>query len=227
MAARRKTARRGAKKTARKPARKKAPRKKGGAARKKARARKPARKKGTGGGGGRGRAAARSSSGSSIDAIARKIVKYGVDPRGLKLSDLYTDDCTSQEAGPGEPVVGLAALQRKIEQWEEMVDEATFKPRNVLAAGKHVMIEWDGEVRFKNGRSAKLAEVAVHEIRGGKIAAERYYYDPAPIGSAIAGQPSAAEPSQPQPEPPRYTPSPGTASTPGTESGSPVDPLDL
>ena len=50
--------------------------------------------------------------------------------------------------------------------------------RHVLTGKNVVCIEWDAEVTLNDGRTAKLVEVAVHEIKGGKIARERYYYNP-------------------------------------------------
>jgi ketosteroid isomerase-like protein len=52
-----------------------------------------------------------------------------------------------------------------------------------------VCIEWDGEVTLRDGRSVHLREIAVHEIKDGKIQHERYYYDP----SALAPSPAPAQ----------------------------------
>jgi hypothetical protein len=80
--------------------------------------------------------------------------------------------------------------------------------------GNVIVIEWDMEVTLRNGRTLSLSEIAVHETRGGKIASERYYYDPTVLREA-AGHRVEAPPPEPLPavQPPRGSP--------------PVDPLDL
>lgn len=194
-AARKKTTRRKAPR--KKAARKKAPRKK---AAKKKTARKPARKK-----------AAKSISGP--EAVARKIVQATLDPSKFQIEDLYAENCTSLESGGGPPAEGHEGLRQKMEMWEQMQDGTTWRARNVFVKGNTVSIEWDCDVKLKDGRSVSFSEVAVHQVKGGKIVSERYYYDPAQLA------PPAAEPAPPPPPQP-----PPIRSDPGVP---PVDPLDL
>ena len=89
--------------------------------------------------------------------------------------------------------------------------------------GNGVAIEWDARVVTRGGKTVEWSEVAIHQIRGGKIVAERYYYDPqqlAPIMAefAGAGAPSgagtpAARPAAPAARPP-VPARPTTASRP-------------
>jgi ketosteroid isomerase-like protein len=53
-----------------------------------------------------------------------------------------------------------------------------WKARNIFTGRNVICIEWDAEVTLRDGRVVKLPEVAIHEIAGGKIARERYYYNP-------------------------------------------------
>jgi hypothetical protein len=53
-----------------------------------------------------------------------------------------------------------------------------WTPRNVLLGRNLICVEWDADVTLNDGRVVKLQEVAVHEIKGGKIQNERYYYNP-------------------------------------------------
>jgi hypothetical protein len=51
-----------------------------------------------------------------------------------------------------------------------------------------------------------LEEVAIHEIRGGKIVAERFYYDPSVLFPPAPPEPEAVAPpppAEPEPEPVR------------------------
>ncbi|MEE8557176.1 MAG: nuclear transport factor 2 family protein [Myxococcota bacterium] len=193
--------------TRKKTARKKAARKKGGrkkAARKKTTQKKAARK--------RSPAKKAVKTVSEAEALARKIVQVTLDPSKFQIEDLYAQDCTSLESGGGPPAEGHEGLRQKMETWGQMQDGATWRARNVFVKGNTVSIEWDCDVKLKDGRSVSFREVAVHEIKGGKIVAERYYYDPGQLA------PPAEEPAPPPPPPPPIRSDP---------SVPPVNPLDL
>jgi len=199
-ASRKKTS--GKKVTRKKATRKKATRKK---ARKKAPKKAPARK-----------APARKKPDTA--AIARKIIAAAVDPSKFVIEDLYAPDCVSIE-GNGMRSEGYAGLRQKNEGWDAGLESSTWNARNVLTGPNSVAIEWDAQIRFKDGRSLQINEMAIHELRGGKIVAERYFYDPAALA------PPAREP-KPAPAPePHYTPDP--LPEPRESSGDDIDPMDL
>ncbi len=127
---------------------------------------KPARKK-----------SASSPAGQGLDALARKIVRVTSDPSKLVIQDLYTVDCESVEAS-GDTDRGHEGLQKKLQRWEQMQKGVKWKARNVFLGKGVICIEWDADVTLNDGRTVKLPEVAVHEIKGGKIARERFYYNP-------------------------------------------------
>jgi len=127
---------------------------------------KPARKKSASPPGGQG-----------LDALARKIVRVTSDPSKFVIQDLYTVDCESMEAS-GDIDRGHEGLQKKLQRWEQMQKGVKWKARNVFLGKGVICIEWDADVTLNDGRTVKLPEVAVHEIKGGKIARERYYYNP-------------------------------------------------
>jgi hypothetical protein len=93
--------------------------------------------------------------GASIEALARKIVR-----------------------ATGTVSRGIAQLEEKLKNWEQMQSGTKWKARNVWCRGNTICIEWDAEVTMRDGRTVSLREIGVHEIRGGKIAAERFYYNP-------------------------------------------------
>ena len=153
----------------------------------------------------------------SLESVARKIVRVTKNLSQLKLVDLYSESCSSIEPGPGEPVVGLEALDQKLAFWMSIVEQQTWKPRNVWIKGNTIAIQWDADLKFKDGRSVAFEEVAVHEVRGGKIVAERYYYDPSVL---------APPPEEVAPEPPVQIRRTGPDPTPPAGS-PPLDPIDL
>ena len=115
---------------------------------------------------------------SAIEALARKIVQVTMgDPSQLSLADLYADGATSTEAS-GDTAVGFAGLEEKARQWERMQERTVWRARNVLVNPNTICIEWDAEVKLRDGRVVSLQETAVHDVREGKIVAERYYYNP-------------------------------------------------
>ena len=120
--------------------------------------------------------------GASIEALARKIVRATSLP-DFPFRDLYTEDAVSEEA-TGDVSRGISGLEEKMRRWEGMQSATKWKARNVWCRGNTICIEWDADVTMRDGRTVKLREVGVHEIKGGKIAAERFYYNPMQLAPA-------------------------------------------
>lgn len=133
----------------------------------KASARKPARRA--------ARAKAKAKA-PSLEALARRIVRATQQP-DFPFATLYTVDCTSTEP-IGAPARGHAGLEEKNARWAQMQSQSVWTARNVWTGKNTICIEWDGEVTMRDGRQVSLREIAVHEIRDGKIQHERYYYNP-------------------------------------------------
>jgi ketosteroid isomerase-like protein len=128
----------------------------------------------------RGRSA-RPRSASDLRALARRIVAVTTANDDEATLALYASDVESTEQG--QPVMrGLEAIRQKFAGWRSMVTAAHFEPRRVCVDGNTIVIEWVGDVTLAaSGRQARLHEVAIHEIRGGKIAREAFFYDPATL----------------------------------------------
>jgi hypothetical protein len=120
--------------------------------------------------------------GNGLEALARKIVKIttsGQDP--FPLRELYAEGCTSTES-TGQTVSGFAGLEEKLRQWESMQSGTTWNARTICTGKNRICIEWDAIVSLRDGRTVNLSEVAIHDIKGGKIVGERYYYNPMAFG---------------------------------------------
>ena len=125
--------------------------------------------------------------GNSLEAFARRIVKLtGSGQPHAALRELYAESCTSSEA-TGNTVSGIAGLEGKLKQWESMQSGTTWRARNVWTGKSKICIEWDAVVHLRDGRTVNLTEIAIHEVKGGKIAAERYYYNPLALAPPSAG----------------------------------------
>src|SRR5512147_179066 len=138
--------------------------------RKPAARRKPARKKSP-------RKPARRSASGSLDALARKFVRATHRPESFVVAEFYTPDCVSIEA-TGNTHRGHAGIEAKLKQWRAMQKGVKWAELNVFTGKDVICIEWDAEITLHDGRVVKMPEVAVHEIEDGKIARERYYYNP-------------------------------------------------
>jgi hypothetical protein len=135
------------------------------------RARKPARKAAA--------KAARPEPAAALAAFARKVIKLTSQP-GADFSTIYADDVVSEEAS-GQVWHGLAGLAEKGKGWEQMQEGTEWKARSVALDPRSgvVCIEWDATVKLRGGPTVPMHEVAIHEVKNGKIVAERYYYNPA------------------------------------------------
>jgi ketosteroid isomerase-like protein len=161
------------------------------------------------------------------EELAKRIVAAMDDEFNIDLGKLYTEDVVSEEPAGGT-VTGLQSLRSKLAGWLAGLRSATWKARHVFVSGKTIAIEWEADVTFKDGRQMKLTEIAIHEVRGDKICAERYYYDP----RALMPPAQAAPPPRPVQRPAPKLPATRHASARDDEDddddeGSSVDPMDL
>ena len=118
---------------------------------------------------------------NAIRALAQRIVEVTLANDDEATLALYASDVESIEMGQ-PPMRGLDSIRQKFAGWRSMVTEARFEPRRVCVDGNTIVIEWVGDVTLAaNGKQAQLHEVAIHEIRDGKIAREAYFYNPAAL----------------------------------------------
>jgi ketosteroid isomerase-like protein len=119
---------------------------------------------------------------ADLRRIARSIVTATSVADEKRMLSLYADSVESEEAGQ-LPTYGIEAIKQKNEQWSKMVSDAKWHARNLWADGQTVIIEWEAQLTLRPGnRKVLFREVAVHEVRGGKIVRERFYYDPSILG---------------------------------------------
>lgn len=154
------------------------------------------------------------------EELAKRIVLAMDDEFNLDLGKFYTEDAVSEEAAGGT-TTGLQSLRSKLAGWLAGLRSAHWKARNVFVSGKSICVEWEADIVMKDGRSVKLREVAVHEVRGDKIFAERFYYDPRALMPPQQPRPEQARPA------PRPRPMPAVRHSDDEDEGSGVDPMDL
>jgi ketosteroid isomerase-like protein len=116
---------------------------------------------------------------TAMRALAQRIVDVTLGDDDEAILGLYAADVESSEAG-NPPDVGIDALRAKYVGWRNMTSATAFEPRSVVVDGNVIVIEWLGRVTLAaSGRQVDMREVAVHEIRNGKIVREAFYYNPA------------------------------------------------
>lgn len=134
------------------------------------------------------KAAKKPDAAAALAAFARRIVK--VTKEGGDFMALYAVDCESTEAS-GDTVKGHSGLQEKMKGWEQMQEGAKWTPRSVFTDPRSgtICIEWDALVKLRGGPEVPMPEVAIHQVKNGKIVAERYYYNPMKLAGGAQGQP--------------------------------------
>jgi len=127
-----------------------------------------------------GRPARKASDASTaMRALAQRIVDVTLSDDDEAILGLYAANVESSEAG-NPPDVGIEALRAKYVGWRNMTSATAFEPRSVVVDGNVIVIEWLGRVTLAaSGRQVDMREVAIHEIRDGKIVREAFYYNPA------------------------------------------------
>ncbi len=132
------------------------------------------------------------------ERVARKIVRATNDLEHVDLSELYAKNCISVESSLGEEasIHGLPALEEKLEAWLAKVETAHWTPVHVFVNGNAICIEWQAELKMRDGRAIDFEEIAIHEVENGKIVSERFFYDP----SALSAPPTVSTEPEAEPE---------------------------
>ena len=122
--------------------------------------------------------ARKSTAANGMRALAQRIIDVTIANDDEATLALYADDVESKEMGQ-PPSHGLDAVKAKFAGWRNFTSAAVFEPRRVCVDGNTIVIEWLGRVTLAaSGKTAELHEIAVHEIRGGKIVREAFFYNP-------------------------------------------------
>lgn len=95
------------------------------------------------------------------------------------INELYAEDITSKEMPgvPNEIVSGKKNVWNKSKQWMDNIEE--FHSSNIsepIVAGNHFTATMNYDVTFKDNGRQKMEEVAVFEVKDGKIKNEQFFY---------------------------------------------------
>jgi limonene-1,2-epoxide hydrolase len=96
----------------------------------------------------------------------------------------FTDDAVYHNI-PMPPAEGRAAIKEFIAGFLAMAHGIDFQVHRQIARGELVMNERTDVMRLKNGREVALPVMGAFEVRDGRIAAWRDYFDMATITAAF------------------------------------------
>lgn len=121
---------------------------------------------------------------TDLRRIARSIVTSTSVMDEKRMMSLYSESVESEEVTAGSrPSRGLESLKKKGEGWDRRGSDAGWHARNLWCDGQTIIIEWEAQISVKpGGRKVPHREIAIHEVRNGKIVRERFYYDHSALG---------------------------------------------
>lgn len=94
--------------------------------------------------------------------------------------ELFSPDAESIEPPTAQgmkSVKGIDAIRKKGQEFNEQVEEVHGGyVSDFLVAGNHIACAMGMEVTFKGMGRTKIDEIAVYEVRDGKIVKEQFFY---------------------------------------------------
>jgi hypothetical protein len=96
------------------------------------------------------------------------------------LDELFSEDAKSIEPEGAQglkSVQGLDQIRQKAKDWEQMIEETHGGYSNrPQVAGKYFTLTMGADITFKGQGRKTLDEVALYEVKDGKIVCEQFFY---------------------------------------------------
>ena len=113
--------------------------------------------------------------------VAAKFNQLSKEGNWDKIQDeLYAENAVSIEPpnSPGmQSVEGLAAIKQKGKMFNEMVEEMHGGySTDPVVAGNHFSVGMGMDVTMKGSGRMKMDEIALYEVKDGKIVKEQFFY---------------------------------------------------
>lgn len=116
----------------------------------------------------------------NTEEIASKLVDYCRNNQEAKAyEELYSPEITSIEMKePMKQVNGFEGLQKKGQWWEENFEVHATKVSDPLIADNHFTVRfWMDTTHKPSGYRSQMNELAVYQVKDGKIWKEQFFYD--------------------------------------------------
>lgn len=118
------------------------------------------------------------------DSVVTEFCKLWSQPDPEQLADWFTDDAVYHNI-PMPPAEGREAIREFIAGFLAAFDGIDFQVHRQVSDGNVVMNERTDVMRPKNGTAVGLPVMGVFEVRDGKIAVWRDYFDLATAAAAF------------------------------------------
>jgi limonene-1,2-epoxide hydrolase len=121
----------------------------------------------------------------SADDLITEFCKLWSSPDPEALASYFTEDAVYHNI-PMDPVQGREAIRDFIAGFTAAIDGIDFRVHRQVSDGTVVMNERTDVMHRKDGGEIPLPVMGVFELRDGKIAAWRDYFDMAAITAAFS-----------------------------------------
>ena len=113
--------------------------------------------------------------------VAEKLVQLCREGKNMDaINELYADDIVSLEAkgAPVERAEGKEAVIAKSVHWHSMVEEIHGgEISDPIVSGNFFTVSMEMDVTYKEGGRIPMKEIAVYEVKDGKVIAEQFFYN--------------------------------------------------
>ncbi len=112
--------------------------------------------------------------------VANKLVSLCRQGKNMEaVESLYADNVVSKEmpGAPNELVTGIKEVYQKGEDFFAMVQEwHGAEVSDPVVAGNHFSTRMTMDATFKDGNRVNMEEIAIYEVKDGKIVNEQFFY---------------------------------------------------
>ncbi len=112
--------------------------------------------------------------------VANQLVNLCRQGKNLEaIETLYADDVVSREmpGAPNELTTGIKAVFQKGEEFFSSIEEVhSSSVSDPEIAGNHFSVHMGLDATFKGGGRMPMDEIAVYEVKDGKIVNEQFFY---------------------------------------------------
>jgi ketosteroid isomerase-like protein len=113
--------------------------------------------------------------------IANRLHELFKENKWQEVQDEFFSENAESIEPPGSQglpsVKGLTAIKKKGTDWENMIEEVhggwSGEP---IVAGNYIAIAMGVDATMKDGNRMKMEEIAVYEVKDGKIVKEQFFY---------------------------------------------------
>lgn len=113
----------------------------------------------------------------NTEQVAQEVVKLIRQGKNGQAKDIfYADNIVSIE-GNGDRIEGIDAIHKKSAEWGAQILEVhSASVSEPLIAADHFSLNIKMDITYKNDHRAVMDEIAVYEVKDGKIVFEQFFF---------------------------------------------------